>query len=363
MNKVKWLAVAALVGALALTGCSLNRTTTSAWGCLFGGGPFESHQLKKTIAPGSSGGLTTGDTLVLIPADVRYYIIDNDPNTADYGAQPISVPDVNKIKVQVQVQMRFTFNENVCQWYTDHGRRNQPLNFDTGISSTLSDGQPTGWDNFLNAAFRPFMVDEARVFVAKYDWTDLLVNPEVKDEPGVHVYDVLEKQIAERFASSLDASLGGNYFCGPTYAFDGKVDGKFNCPPLEFTIKQISPENQQLVQNLEDIQANKQRQDVIASERDKALAQTDADRVTQLAEINKNKDVEVASAQAEVEIQHANEAAALAALPVAEAKARAEAAFCTILANLPQPVDCGLYKSGNYPQVIGSGAIVQAGPR
>jgi hypothetical protein len=338
-----------LVLALVLVGCSINRVAANEWGCLFGGGLFEDKGLKKTIAPGSSGGTTSMDERVTVPSDVRYYIIDNDPNTADYGAQPIVVPDVNKIRVGVQVQMRFTFNENVCRWYIEHGKRNQPLNFDVGEP-------PTGWDTFLNAAFRPFLVDESRVFVAEYDWQDLLTNPEVAD--GEHVYDVLEGQIADRFARSLNSALGGNYFCGPSYSFDGQVDGEFDCPPLEFTIKQIAPENPQLVQNLEDIQANAQRQEVIASERERTLAQTEADRVTQLATIEKDRDVEIAAADAEVLVQQAEERAALAALPVADARARAEAAFCTILANLPQPVDCGLYKSGNYPQVIGGTALV-----
>lgn len=47
--------------------------------------------LKNRLAPGESGGFSN-DSLKTGPADVRFYFVDTNPDTADFGATPIVVP-------------------------------------------------------------------------------------------------------------------------------------------------------------------------------------------------------------------------------------------------------------------------------
>ena len=104
------------------------------------------------------------------PSDIRFYLIDEDPATADFGGRPIIVPargssseGVGVVQVSVETQVRFVFNERFCEWYIDHGKRSEPLRFD-GDPDT-----PSGWNTFLNASMNQKLIEAARPVVANQD--------------------------------------------------------------------------------------------------------------------------------------------------------------------------------------------------
>src|SRR5690606_18477491 len=186
------------------------------------------------------------------PSDIRFYIIDEDPATADFGGRPIIVPargssseGVGVVQVSVETQVRFVFNERFCEWYIDHGKRSEPLRFDGDPDS------PSGWNTFLNASMNQKLIEAARPVVANQDYISLYVNAPIGDD-GL-AYDVLATRLSENLGRELARDLGGEYFCGPSYQFDGRIDGSLDagCPPIEVTIKRVAPTDSSLIEKLE----------------------------------------------------------------------------------------------------------------
>lgn len=359
--------VLALVAGVGLSSCTLQRTEANEWGCTFGRGPFDSKALKGRYAPGSNG-VRTNDTFVAGPADVRFYIIDEDPATADFGGRPIVVPargssdaGVGVVQVSVETQVRFVFNERFCDWYIDHGKRSEPLRFD----GDPSDGG--GWAQFLNASMNQKLIEAARPVVAPEDYVSLYVNARIRDgeEAGL-AYDVLAAELSTNLSRELAKDLGDEYFCGPSYQFDGEIDGSLEhgCPPLEVTIKRIAPVDQTLIAKLEQIVANEEQQKIIASdkelelerieaERQKELARIAADQETRIAQQQQRQAVETAQAEADLAVEQARAAVLAQQQENAAIEARSASAFCRELAAVG--VDCALLaaaENGSFPRII-----------
>lgn len=360
-----------LFGVIAgLSACSLQRTEANEWGCTFGKGPFDSKALKGQYAPGSDG-VRTNDSFVAGPADVRFYIIDEDPATADFGGRPIIVPargssdaGVGVVQVSVETQVRFLFNERFCDWYIDHGKRSEPLRFD----GDPSDGG--GWAQFLNSSMNQKLIEAARPVVAPEDYVSLYVNARIGEGDAAGLaYDVLAQELSANLSRELTKDLGGEYFCGPSYQFDGDIDGDLanGCPPLEVTIKRIAPVDQTLISKLEQIVANEEQQKIIASDKELELETIEAERQKELARIAANQEtliaqqeqreaVETAQAQADLAIEQALAAVLEQQRLNAEIEAVSSTAFCKELASVG--VDCALLaaaENGSYPRIITGG--------
>lgn len=342
--------------------CSLERPSANEWGCTFGKGAWDSKGLKGRYAPGQDGDWTNDD-FKTIPSDVRFYIIDNDPATADFGGRPIVVPakgstdtTTGVVPVSTEVQVRFVFNENACDWYVDHGLRSEPLNFN-------GDGDGDGWNQFLNTSMNQKLIEAARPVLVDEGYDVLYVNGNIE---GGRAYDVLARTLSTNLSRELVADLGGDYFCGPSYEFDGKIDGVMEngCPPIEVTIKSIVPTEQRFVDRLETIVANEEEKKLIASNEERRLAEiataqrqtiaeTEAKQQEQLAEQERRENVETAKAQADLEIEQARQDVLEQQQVNADIQATSSTAFCRELAAVG--VDCALYeagKSGTYPRII-----------
>ncbi len=356
--------VAAVVagGTVVASSLTLRRTEANEWGCTFGRGPLDGKGLKGEFSPGSDG-TWTNDAFVVGPSDIRFYIIDEDPATADFGGRPIIVPargsssaGVGVVQVSVETQVRFVFNERFCKWYIDHGKRSEPLRFD-GDPAT-----PSGWNTFLNASMNQKLIEAARPVVANQDYISLYVNAPIDGGEGTTglAYDVLATRLSENLGRELARDLGGEYFCGPSYQFDGRIDGQLGegCPPIEVTIKRVAPTDSTLIEKLESIVANEEQQRVIISDRDRQLEETAALEQTEIREEQRRQAVQVAKAEADLAIAEAEEATLRQQQANAEVQAVSDAAFCRELASAG--VDCALLRAaeaGVYPRVIvGDGA-------
>lgn len=351
MNRLRAIILCGLL-LPAIAACSFKRTEANEWGCSFGAGPLDSRALKGAYGPGS-GKVFTNDKLITGPADIRFYIIDEDPATADFGGRPIIVPargssdeGVGVVQVSIETQVRFVFNERFCDWYVDHGRRSEPLNFKG------DDGEGSGWNQFLNTSFNQKLIEGSRPVVAGQDYISLFVNAPIGDELA---YDVLAKRLSANLSRELIKDLGGEYFCGPSYVFDGKVDGELEngCPPLEVTIKRIAPTEKSLVTKLEQIVANEEQARVIESDKELQLQQIAAQQATQTAEERRRQQVETAKAQADLEIERARQEVLEQEQINADIEAISSTAFCRELAEFGE--SCALLKAaehGSYPRIL-----------
>jgi hypothetical protein len=405
--KRKWKLVA-LTGLIVLgsAACSRQRTAANEWGCLFAGGPVEnSLDLKKALGPGESSG-RGNDNLVAGPSDVRFFYVDSDPKTADFGTNPIVVPakgssseGVGVVQVRAEVQARFVLNENFCDLYIGNLKR---VDETTPLNYNAKQGEESGWGQFLTLSMNQKLIEATRPVLAPVDYITLYVNGSIKsgEETGL-AYDVLAKELSTNLSRELNKDLGADYFCGPSYQFDGVIDGKFGgngCPPIEVTVKSIVPVDDTLIANLTAIVNNEEQQRKIESdallaqekaeaEADKAEAQAAADQRTRVAQAKADQAIQVAEAEAQREIQLAQEEQRRAVaqekaetdLIVAQARAevaaqeaentvlteQAKAAFCVALANVG--IRCDLYASaqgGNsiIPQVSIDGSGGGAAP-
>jgi hypothetical protein len=314
-------------------GVSLNRVQANEWGCLYGGGAFESKGLKELIAPGHSGGPTLFDRLVTIPADDRIYAIDNDPTTADFGGQPIIVPAKGSdaenngiVTVVVPVQARFTINENACSLYQNYLKGKGPDLDWNGTRTKDGHPDPGVWPKFLNLQMNQVLTTSIRSQLAGKSYVELYTN--------FSNYPTIQANVSKALGDALRSSLGGDFFCGPSYQFDGKADGNVdNCPPIEIVIKEIKPENPIFLQNLQTIVANQEQQRVIASDKDKAIAQQNADKATSLNKTEVDKQKQLAATEAQKETQLAQTEADK---QVALAKALADAEVARKFADVVQ---------------------------
>jgi hypothetical protein len=316
------------------------------------------------MAPGQKDGWGN-DNIVTVPSDVRFYIIDSDPATADSGGKPIVVPakgssgeGVGVVEVSVELQVRFVFNERVCEWYIKHGKRNEPLNYNGSAQ------EASGWQTFLNTSMNQKIIEAARIPVAPLSYIDAYVNAEIN---GERVFTTLANELSDGLTKELSADLGGQYFCGPSYQFDGEADGQIaegDCPDLEVTVKRIVPVNPELIANLETIVKNEEAIRVIESNQAKELrdiakaqqielAETERQTATQKADAERKRQVETAQATANLEIAKAQAAVVAQLLDNAVLEAQADAAYCTQLA--AAGIDCALLKAaetGSYPRIL-----------
>lgn len=346
-NPRKW-ALLALIPLLALVGCSLQRTQANEWGCTFGKGPNDTRGLKSAYGPGQSAGFTN-DTWVAGPSDIRFYYIDQNPQTADFGATPIVVPakgsstsGVGVVPVSTDVQVRFTINENFCDLYVDNLKR---IDERVDLNYNAKQGEESGWAEFLNLSMNQKLIEATRPVLRDVDYITLYTNGAIE---GGSAYDVLARELSSNLTRELRADLGKDFFCGPSYKFDGEIDGELGgtgCPPLEVTVKSITPTNPTLIENLQAIVNNEEQQRKIESDtrlaqeqtraeqeraiataqanQEKAVAQAEADRATQVAQAESNQAIQVAQAAAEREIQIA-QANAERDIQVAQAEALAQ---------------------------------------
>lgn len=359
MKKIITIAVAA---ALLVTGCARQRTAANEWGCSFGAGMFEqTRELKGKYAPGQSGGYSN-DKFKTGPADVRFYYIDNNPSTQDFGAVPIVVPakgssaeGVGVVPVSAEVQVRFLLNENFCDLYVNNLKR---IDDRTGMNYNAEQGEDSGWAEFLNLSMNQKLIEATRPVLRDVDYITLFTNGKIGSESA---YDVLAKTLTTNLSRELRADLGKDYFCGPSYKFDGTIDGKLDgtgCPPLEVTVKSITPTNPVLIENLAAIVTNEEQQRKIQSDtrlaneqaeaeaqraiaaaqanQEKAIAQAEADQATKVAQAEANTAIQVAEAAQQRDVslaqQEAREAAELRAAEIDLAVARARAEVATQLA-------------------------------
>lgn len=226
MNRLKVLLVAA--GLLAAAGCASVNPPPSEAALGYSGGPVQGIHYKLVAQPGS--GLTwlgIFDNGYLYPTTVRTYIISKDPGEGD-RANVDSVHAPTKDGVEASYELAVNFKLNVSRLRRFH----EAIGLDRHAFWT--DDQPSdGWRGTLNDFFRQqienALQDESRTLTADDLWRNA--------ETFGRINDSLARQLRDR----INTAVGGNYFCGPTFA--GPVaedDQSVACPDMQVAVKRVT---------------------------------------------------------------------------------------------------------------------------
>jgi hypothetical protein len=248
-RKIRFFGVALLACLLAVAaaGCGSKNVNTGAdnLACVYDASSGGGNRLIKQVPPASHYKASDQTEVVKIPTSNRFYAASKDRGIADPGA-PAAYEGTAKggVRIFVTGQVRFRFNiAKACQWYAQHGRRNQPLEFNDRTPGE----NPQGWGQWLNENMGVTMQQILSSVSNQFDWAALVFNyPSNADEsglvprgeqPGEPMQDVFAKRLAIAFTKKLNENIGGvdspgdaGYFCGVSSTAGS------NCPPLEFQV-------------------------------------------------------------------------------------------------------------------------------
>lgn len=246
MKYVKFgLGAAVLLIALIAAGCGGDRASSKfdATGCVYDGSREGGQRLKFPIPPGGPSKKIDGnDTVVYIPSSNRFYLASRDRTVADPGAPSYYIGYAKgQVPVRVEGQIRFRFNGlKPCEWYAQHGRRNEPLEFNARGDAT------TGWARWLNENFGQTMGQVTKVSSGNYTWQQLVYGTDasVNNTPEEPIDILYGKQLGRVFTQRITANLGSDYFCGTD---PGIVDGQTGCIDMYFEVSRVVTDDPELM--------------------------------------------------------------------------------------------------------------------
>ncbi len=188
----------------------------------YGGGLIEGQHFQGIKQPGS--GLFVngwGDHLYEYPTTQRNYIISQRAGEGDLGGKD-SVRAVTSDNVQVEFELAVYFKLNTND--------NKLREFHENIGLKYKAWSEKGWDRMLNDSFRQQIENSLQEETRAVSINDLYSNQAALLRIQGEVGSVLRERVAD--------SLGGNYFCGPTF-----VRGQQRCPEFQFIIKRLTVPN------------------------------------------------------------------------------------------------------------------------
>lgn len=264
--------VLAVMSAFALTACGQTVAPRSdEYVCVYG--PIDKGRaLVDQYKPGENPKqVENGSQIISIPTSNRFYYMVKDDAIRDPGAaSSILATSKDPQQVEAQIAIRFTFKQDkICNWFTNHGRRNGDKNNNDDLGFNTRGNPNTGWARWLNENFGETMKDVLLTTpFRKYTWEQLNL-PEAETVADINT------QLSKMFSEKLTAYLGDQYFCGVTYD-STKPDV---CPDIEVKVSgTIIPTNDQLIKNRD---AAQQAASDAKLEQEKALAAKTAEKAKQ----------------------------------------------------------------------------------
>lgn len=313
--------------------CTFSDTQASEVTCVYNGGPLDDSNYTEKIDPGKGRNFVgvfseTHD----VPTGVRQYRVSLDPAQGDTPVADSVKVTVRGIPLEFEPTFTFTIStipdENnkpaACGLIEQHLK---------AMDATDFNKEGGNWQyKFLTGKVRPVIDDVAKRVLQQKDPTKLVFNTDGERDKAA-------KEIAEQLDPALQAALGGNYFCSPSYPALATID---KCGvgtvilPAPFVPNQADRDllaKPQLAQT----QANNE----IAAAQERARA---AQQIADQAAIEAKSSKTLADAQVQIQEQKQR---------VEDAIANNAYAWCRALVLLSQ--DCDLVRaaeSGDYPDII-----------
>lgn len=283
-KKVKCVLLALVVFGV-LTACSERYATPTADEriCVYDGSERGGQKLKLQLGPGENAKeIDDNDIVVKIPANNRFFFASKNDTLRDPNAPLFYETFAAKnVSVQIEGQDRFRFNDNACDWFSKHGRRNAIDGKDMQFNARGGDAANSPWLHWLAENFGPAMQQAVNQVTSSFDAFALVFHyPSNAGEDGTlpdgttpaETADVaLGKAIGPVFTKILTANLGGEFFCGID-----PVDADL-CPDLTFQVTAVHttiPGDETARQEVETL-----RQQLISAQLKGALQQQTLDAI------------------------------------------------------------------------------------
>jgi len=215
---------ALLALAMLVAGCTYDSTQSDEVSCNYGGGPFESPQLKEELDPGA-GRTFIGlfDSSYHYPTSQRTYDVSpNEGEGDEQRADLIVAPSSNDIRMGVGLIVRFKLNTNiVCEFHEQIGRKYEAWT-------------DPGWSDMLRETFRRPLERSIQEQIRRNEGRALYSDPDLLIE--------VEQAISTGLKDTINRAMGADYFCGP-----GFVHGEDECPEFEITLTHMEPTNPEAI--------------------------------------------------------------------------------------------------------------------
>lgn len=197
------------------------KTPRDRIGISYGGGPIEGSHFQKIVEPGSAlmfNGIF--DQLYLYPSDQRSYIISAGPESTEGAPDYVTAPTSDRVQVQFQVALYFKLNTNPAELRQFHE--------EIGLRYQAYGG--SGWSRAIQEIFQPQVESAIQEEARRSTVADLFGDADRLAE--------LQEAVQGRLSQRLEQSLGGRFFCSPSFRTGGE------CGDLSFVIKRLDvPEN------------------------------------------------------------------------------------------------------------------------
>lgn len=219
-------------------GCSATAGIDKV-GLYYTGGMIQGQHFKKVIEPGSGATLLGwADDIKWLPAGQRNYIVSKNANEGDReGADIITVPAKGGVAMDFEVAVYFKLNthtEDIAGFKGGTLRK-----FYEQICKKYECTEEDGWDRMLNDNFRKIIETSMRQKVFSYTVDELYANTEGEASGKEDAILKIQSEIANQLKQNVNTTLGGNFFCGPTFDRD-----KEGCPDFQFNINSAEPKDE-----------------------------------------------------------------------------------------------------------------------
>lgn len=304
--------IALVVFSTALGSCTYANTSPDQFACVYGGGISEARTQKGKIDPGSGRDYVgMGDEVVYLDANVRQYIVDDDPNRGDVDLFKRYVfPANDGVEMNYGVSAKFRYNTDIgCDFYDEYGRRFQVETDE-------------GWVKFLNQNIQDILESEVRGASTSYDSEDIWRDK--PQESGDLTQEVMAKELGIQLTEKIADNLGANYFCGPKWEV-----GMADCPPIEILLIKPVTNDPTIMERYTEIETQKANKLVVDETAKVKLAEVKAKNEQEAADITAKNARDLEDAEAQIAIEEANAEAA-------KSKAEAETAWCLALVEAGQ---------------------------
>jgi hypothetical protein len=246
--------LAAVVLALAGTACGTADSAINERCLVYTGGLTEDKKFKGFLEPGATfESVGYGSKDYCYRTDQRSYIGSAEQGKGDTGPTPIVSQDDVRMIAEYQLYFKLNLDDEVFRAFHENlGVKTQAWGDD-------------GWRQMLREYFEP-QIDRALESAALlHNWRDLYASEDARA--------AFNRDTVRILRDNIGAVIGGNYFCGPSYAGPGSPCGDFT-----FTVGKPRPENGDLAAAIESQQVAQARLDAQATENRRIAAQVDGER-------------------------------------------------------------------------------------
>lgn len=245
--------LAAVMLALAGGACGYESSKINERCLVYSGGITEDAKFQEFMEPGRNNkSVGFGSTAYCYRTDQRSYIGRAEQGTDTGPVQVVSKDDVRML-AEYQLYFKLNMDDEVLKaFHTNLGVKTEAWTED-------------GWTQMLREYFEPQIERSLEAAALQHDWRPLYANEEARAAFNRDTVENLKRNIRE--------VIGGNYFCGPSYAGPGTECGDFT-----FTVGKPRPENGDIVAAIEAEQTAKARLDAQATENNRIAAQVNGER-------------------------------------------------------------------------------------